>query len=334
MTALGGKPTGPERVCAVRVEAGQAGGTVLDFVAGRFTYLTREQWQQELVDGRLRVNGEPVPPERLLAAADRVSYRGRELAEPPVASHFSVVYEDDDLLVVNKPAPLPCHPGGRYFRHTLWRLLQERCGVPKPLLVNRLDRETSGLVVVAKKRAAARDCARQWQEQQVEKRYLVLVEGEFPLGAQAVAGFLAPDPASLVRKKSRFFPADQAAPAGAVSCATAFRLLALQGGISLLEARPLTGRCHQIRATLCSLGFPVVGDKIYGLDEELFLRFLADRLSSDDRRRLRLPRQALHSAGLKMRHPADHRPLEFTCPLPPEMAGLLPQALPVGAMES
>ncbi len=318
------KPTGPERVCVVRVEAGQAGRTVLDFVAGRFTYLAREQWVLELAAGRLRVNGQPVAPEQILAATDRVSYQGAELAEPPVASDFSVVYEDDDLLVVNKPAPLPCHPGGRYFRHTLWWLLRERGGLAKPLLVNRLDRETSGLVVVAKNRAAARDCARQWQEQQVEKKYLVLVEGEFPPDQQAATGFLAPDPNSRIRKKSRFFPQGQPVPAGAVPCATHFRRLAFQRGISLLEARPLTGRCHQIRATLCSLGFPVVGDKIYGLDEELFLRFLADHLTPTDHHQLRLPRQALHSAGLKMRHPADQRPLEFSCPLPQQMAELLP----------
>ncbi|MFH7319965.1 RluA family pseudouridine synthase [Desulfurivibrio sp. D14AmB] len=317
------KPTGPERVCAVRVEAGQAGGSVLDFVAGRFTYLTREQWRRELAAGRLRVNGEPVAPERILVAADQVSYQGAELAEPPVAADFSVVYEDDDLLVVNKPAPLPCHPGGRYFRHTLWWLLRERGGLVQPLLVNRLDRETSGLVLVAKNRAAARECARQWREQQVGKNYLVLVEGEFPPGEQVAVGFLAPDPASRIRKKSRFFPQGQPAPAGAVPCATHFRRLALQRKISLLEVRPLTGRCHQIRATLCSLGFPVVGDKIYGPDEEFFLRFLTDGLTPADHRHLRLPRQALHSAGLQMRHPADQRPLEFSCPIPPEMAALL-----------
>lgn len=317
------KPTGPERVCAVRVEAGQAGGTVLDFVAGRFTYLAREQWVLELAAGRLRVNSEPVAPEQILAAADQVSYQGPELAEPPVASDFSVVYEDDDLLVVNKPAPLPCHPGGRYFHHTLWWRLRERGGLDQPLLVNRLDRETSGLVLVAKNRAASRECARQWQERQVEKNYLVLVEGEFPPGEQAAAGFLAPDSTSRIRKKSRFFSQGQAVPAVAVPCATHFRRLAWQRGISLLEARPLTGRCHQIRATLCSLGFPVVGDKIYGPDEEFFLRFLADCLTPADHGRLRLPRQALHSAGLKMRHPADQRPLEFACSIPPEMAALI-----------
>jgi RluA family pseudouridine synthase len=312
-----------ERICTVRVGPDQAGRSLLDLVAERFTYQDREQWRRELAAGRLLHNGKPAPANRQLAAGDEICYRWPGEAEPPVALAYQVVYEDADLLVVDKPAPLPCHPGGRYFRHTLWARLRQSAGLDRPCLVNRLDRETSGLVLVAKNQATARLCARQWQERRVTKVYLVLVEGDFPWVDLEARGSLAPDPASMIRKKVRFFPASCAAPAGARSCSTRLRRLAGANGLTLVEARPVTGRCHQIRATLSGLGFPVVGDKLYGVDERLFLRFIEDRLSAEDWRRLRLPRQALHGAELSLRHPVDSRPLHFVSPLPPELSKLL-----------
>jgi 23S rRNA pseudouridine955/2504/2580 synthase/23S rRNA pseudouridine1911/1915/1917 synthase len=313
------------RKTAVVVKPEYAGCLVLDFVAARFTYRSREAWQQELEAGRFLLGGERAASHSLLAAGDRLVYLLPELQEPPVDQDFVVLYEDDDLLVVDKPASLPCHPAGCFFRHTLWTLLQERHGLPKPSLINRLDRETSGIVLVAKNKQAARLCYQQFASRQVHKRYLVLVEGEFPFADLQADGCLAPDPASIIRKKVRFYPSDviAAAPAGAVPCSTVLRRLRSDNGISLLEAIPVTGRCHQIRATLCSLGFPVVGDKLYGVDEQLFLRFRQGGLTAADHQRLRLERQALHAATLRLRHPSSGRELEFRSPLPAAMQSLL-----------
>ena len=93
-------------------------------------------------------------------------------------------------------------------------------------------------------------------------------------------------------------------------------------GLSLVEAVPMTGRTHQIRATLCSSGYPVVGDKIYGVDDTLFLRFIADQLTAEDHRRLRLSRQALHAADLTIRHPRSEEILRLTAPLPSDITSL------------
>ena len=313
-----------QRKTSVRITPASAGGRVLDFVSGRFTYRSRDEWQQELNTGRFLVNDIPATPLTLLAAGDRLVYLLPELVEPPAELRFTVLYEDADLLVVDKPAGLPCHPAGRYFRHTLWALLQERHGLTGLSLINRLDRETSGLVLVAKHKKAARHCYQQFARRLVRKRYLVLVEGEFPAEALEAVGWLAVDPAGSIRKKVCFYPeAAETAPAGAVECRTSFQRLHIHHGLSLLEAMPITGRCHQIRATLCSLGYPLVGDKLYGVDDQLFLRFREGLLTAADWQRLRIKRQALHAATLHIRHPADNRELVFSSPLPPAIKELL-----------
>lgn len=313
------------RKTAVVIKPEFAGCRLLDFITSRFTYRSREEWRQELDAGRFLLNGERAASLSLLAAGDRLVYLMPMLQEPPVDQSFVVLYEDEDLLVVDKPARLPCHPGGCFFRHTLWALLQERHGLQKPSLINRLDRETSGIVLVAKNKQAARLCYQQFASHLVLKRYLVMVEGEFPFQDLQADGCLAPDPESAIRKKVRFYPHDavEMAPVGAVQCSTGFRRLHSRTGLSLLEAIPVTGRCHQIRATLCSLGFPVVGDKLYGVDEQLFLRFRLGDLTTADQQRLRLDRQALHAATLRIRHPSSGRELEFCSPLPAAMQSLL-----------
>ncbi|OGQ95640.1 MAG: hypothetical protein A2521_17230 [Deltaproteobacteria bacterium RIFOXYD12_FULL_57_12] len=252
------------------------------------------------------------------------------MPEPSVDRRLVILYEDADLLAVDKPGGLPCHPAGRYFRHTLWALLREEYGIAVPHLINRLDRETSGIVLVAKDKAAASHCYQQFAERKVEKRYQVAVEGDFPVVEMQAVGVLAADPTSVVRKKVRFYPAGPNGLVSGTECSTHFQRLAGGNNLSLLEARPLTGRCHQIRATLCSLGYPVVGDKLYGVDEQFFLRFLEDRLTTNDRQRLRLDRQALHAVSLRILHPRTNQQLFFTAPLPVEFQQLLagPRNLP------
>lgn len=309
------------RRLAVHIAAADEGCGLRDFLARRFTYLDREAWQTELAAGRVLLNNAPATADALLAKGDELVYQPLALVEPTVAIDYRVVYEDDDLLVIDKPAPLPCHPGGRYFCHTLWGLLKEEHRLELPFFVNRLDRETSGLVLIAKNEIAARHCAKQFANHEADKEYLVLVEGEFPQHKVTATGWLGADLSSSVRKKMRFF--SESPPAGAKDCTTEFTRLTSTNGLSLLAARPRTGRCHQIRATLLALGFPVVGDKLYGVDETIFLRFINDQLSDRDWQQLRIPRQALHASRLTITHPATGSPLTVTAPLPWAMQELL-----------
>jgi 23S rRNA-/tRNA-specific pseudouridylate synthase len=190
-------------------------------------------------------------------------------------------------------------------------------------------------VLLARTPAAAKNLRAQFAGRTVEKRYLALVEGRFP-DAVTAAGWLDADYGGEVLKQRRFTAAAPApGAAGAALCrppeglappndeavwaATDFRRLSEHGPLSLVEARPHTGRLHQIRATLRSLGHPLVGDKMYGVDPGCYVRFCQGGLTDEDRARLRMDRQALHAAGLRFRHPRFGQPVSFDLPLPPDM---------------
>ncbi len=303
-----------------------AGKTLTAFLTSRFTYHTDMEWARLIAEGRVRVNACPTVPEVALRTGDVLRYDAADIPEPPVDEAYRVVSDDPLLLVVDKSGNLPCHPGGRYFNHTLWALLKERHGLQEPVLINRIDRETSGLVMIGKTPAAAQNLWKQFAAHTVSKRYTVFVEGEFP-GRLETTGWLSPDRASSIRKKRRFTQAEAVSAApdeGAEWAETAFERVRVCDGFSVVTALPRTGRLHQIRATLLSLGYPVVGDKLYGLDERLFLKFCEDAVTAEDWARLRMRRQALHADYLKFIHPRFGALTELTAPLPADMAALLP----------
>ncbi len=291
-------------------------GVRLDFyLQKRFSYRSRTEWQKSIADGEILLNGKETKPSRRLQAGERIAFLPRVLEEPPVDPSFELLGETPEYLAVSKSGNLPCHPAGVFFRHTLWHLLRERFG-EKIHIATRLDRETSGVVLVARDAAAAAEFTRELTGAHVHKRYITLVHGTFP-EELAAEGWLSSDPAAKVRKKRRFTP--DPVPEGE-RAETLFRCLERRDSFSLVEAFPRTGRLHQIRATLCSLGFPLVGDKLYGPDETLFIRFLSDTLTDADRECLILPRQALHASEIRL--PFRGGTLCASASLPPDMADL------------
>lgn len=326
-------PDPERRRAALSIGAEADGAPLLRFLADRFRYLDRDGWSRALAAGRLQINGRSASPGDVLRTGDLLAFEMDDLPEPPVRTDYRVVHRDGHLLAVDKPGNLPCHPGGRYFRHTLWRLLRRKEGIETPRFLHRLDRETSGIVLVARTAEAARAGREHFVAGAVRKIYQVLVEGPFPPGTVHAAGWMGEDSGSAVRKRRRFFPETDGIRPPDVGgdlrpCRTRFRRQARWGPVSLVVAAPASGRLHQIRATLAALGFPVVGDKIYGVDETLFLRFLSDGLTAADRDAMRLPRQALHAAGLRLSHPITGRPLRLRSPLPAEMATLRDSLFP------
>ncbi|MDD2389331.1 MAG: RluA family pseudouridine synthase [Desulfobacterales bacterium] len=310
------------RIC---VDLHEAGTNVVELLVNRFTYQGRDNWLECIGSGKILVNGRIAVADQILSRADTLEYLPDDTPEPPVDTSFSVLYEDSEILAVNKSGYLPCHPGGRYFNHTLWALIRQRFDLPHIDFVNRIDRETSGIVLVAKTPEAARHCRKQFETHQVRKRYVAVVEGEFPDQSLSARGYLVRDYDSRIRKKIKFCPdGDNAVlPAGAKQCRTVFRNIISRNGLSMVEALPETGRLHQIRASLLALGFCIAGDKMYGVDENFFLRLIDDRLTPEDIIRLRLPRQALHAAELHLSHPTTGRLIRLHAPLPADMKNLM-----------
>ncbi|MBE6375335.1 MAG: hypothetical protein E7050_02615 [Lentisphaerae bacterium] len=302
------------RIIRTSIDWSGNGLTLIDFLSGRFTYRSKEEWITRINSGEITLNNKIVPPETLLVLHDCVEYRPEDIEEPPADLDYRIVFEDDSLLVIDKPGNLCMHPAGPFFKHTLWHLLCSKYGTIH--FVNRLDRETSGLLLAVKEPKLAKQLAKSVSF----KRYLAVVHGEFPEELLA-EGFLV-DANSVVRKKRKFVSQMPDNPPFE-SAKTAFVRQKYINGMSLVEATLFTGRMHQIRATLFSLGFPVAGDKLYGPDERFYLKQSSGELSADDRAKLLISRQALHSAELEFIHPQSKEKLVFNSPLPAELQSLL-----------
>lgn len=307
-----------QRKLETRIASTDEGILLGPWLARRFTYLDLASWAVEIDSGRLSLNGGRALATSRLVGGDSVAWRAPDIEEAPVDTAFAILHEDEDYLVIDKPAHLPCHPGGRFFENSLWFLLKKEYGSLQ--IATRLDRESSGLVLACRTPASARHAQAEFLAGRLHKSYLALVHGSFP-PRLSTEGWLCADPRSPVRKKRRFISGTERPCAEAESCATEFFLeteprtllvsgRAFPGSYSLVRAEPRTGRCHQIRASLLSLGFPLVGDKLYGLDDGLFLRLAAGLLDEADRAALILPAQALHCSSLALAG-RDGRSLEL-----------------------
>lgn len=300
-------------------------GTRLDrYLAGRFTYFSRNQWEQLIKDGNIKLNGNQFRPSKILHGGETLEFIPPETAaEPDVNTDFQVIMEDSDFLAVNKPPNLPVHPSGCYFNNTLSMLLRSEYGIVHP--VNRLDRETSGVTLFAKSPKAAGRLAEQFLAESPEKIYIALVYGKFPENMTA-GGYLSQEVDCIVRKKRRFTLTDPGNVEKETS-STTFRLLGTNGTISAVECKLQTGRLHQIRATLCSSGYPMVGDKMYGPDPAIFLRYIDDTMTDADRTLLRLDHQALHAATLRFHSPFTGEQIELEAPMPADMQKILDEEI-------
>lgn len=293
-----------------------AAGLCLDhYLAARFTYHSLTKWRELIAAGQILLNDKQCSESTILHCGDVLTYAPLDLKEPPVDLRYSIVYEDEYLFVINKSGNLPCHPAGPFFKHTLWHHVSAKYG--KIYLINRLDRETSGLLIAARNPETAGKFAKQLS--QIEKEYRALVFGDFTKAIDA-DGYLIKDTTSIVRKKRHFVFADElpddAEKASAVK--TLFEPVWSKNGLSLVKAILKTGRLHQIRASLFSLGFPVVGDKLYGPDDRIYLKIREDKISDEDWKNLVMRRQALHSYRLNFTHPVTMKQMEFTAEIPPD----------------
>lgn len=294
--------------------AGERADKVAAILFDEFSRALLTRWMSE---GALTVDGLVVKPKTKLIGGERLALDAQAGPVEDWASaqpiEFSVLYEDEDLLVIDKPAGLVVHPGAGNPDGTLVNgLLAHRpalAGLPRAGIVHRLDKETSGLLVVAASLQAHTQLVRDLQARAIERRYLAVSEGRMVAGRDIDAP-IGRDPRSRVRQAVR----EDGKPAlTRVRVQERFRVH------TLIEAQLATGRTHQIRVHLASIGYPLVGDRRYGARGRLPPGADADLIEC-----LRtFPRQALHAWVLGLNHPASGEPLEFTAPIPGDLTQLI-----------
>jgi 23S rRNA pseudouridine1911/1915/1917 synthase len=297
----------------------EAAGQRLDaWLARRLPSLSRSRLQALIDEGHVQLNGAKARPSaRLRTGQVAVVHLPAPIpAEPqPEDIPIATVHDDPWLLVVNKPAGLVVHPGAGTSRGTLVNALLRHVrglsgvgGVLRPGIVHRLDRGTSGLLVVAKDDETHRSLVRQFAGRTVEKEYIALVLGVPSRAAGEVDAPIGRDPVHRHKMSTRASRSRDAR--------TSWRVAERFDGAALLRVQIHTGRTHQIRVHLASIGHPVAGDAVYG----------GTRAPSSRRTRealLSLERLALHAARLAFTHPASAERLTFEAPLPPDLAGIL-----------
>lgn len=288
--------------------------TLCEYLTRRFTYHDDKVWMQKIIDGRILINDVPALPTTPVISGDTVAYDAPEIEEPPADTNFKIIYEDPWLLAVNKPGNLLVHRNGRSIRNNLIYLLRHTGTrqFPDADIVHRLDRETSGIVLVSLDTTLLKDLHRQIAGGTVEKEYIAIVHGipkqqgviDLPIGPDTQCGF-----------PNRFCIDPQK---GKRSVTVIKEIKPLGAHASLVRLSIETGRTHQIRIHLAHLGAPVFGDKLYG-DESLCATPLINR-------------QALHCSSLGFYHCFLGTAVKCCAPLPVDMC-ILQNRLASGASD-
>ena len=310
-----------ETTLFLRISSLFAGRGLLDFHTQRFKYQTCEEWELEIGRGKVTVNGKAATSDYLLQIDDIVAYSFVHI-EPPVDMNIQIMYEEESFFVANKPGNLPSHAYGSYINNTLIFLLRQRLADKGFLgalhLAHRLDRETSGIIVIAKTKTAHQSLLQQFEARTVEKEYIAIVRGVINDSSFEVKGFLVPDSDSRISIKKKVVSDDAA---GAKYSATAFEVMERFASSTMLRCRPVTGRTNQIRAHLAHAGYPLVGDKLYGRTDDDFLLFAKNARAGcyDLPPWLETPRHLLHASQLIINHPISGELLAFNAPVPEDM---------------
>ncbi|MFN2105466.1 MAG: RluA family pseudouridine synthase [Candidatus Promineifilaceae bacterium] len=296
-----------------------AGGRLDKVLARQLPELSRAQWQRLISEGLVLVNGLPAKASQQLAGGELIKAEIPEPAESnliPEDIALDIRYEDNDIIVVNKPAGMVVHPGPGHASGTLVNAILAHCpdlpgigDTKRPGIVHRLDKDTSGLIIIAKNDEALRYLQAQFKARTVIKKYLALVDGHIQPSAALIDAPIGRDP--LQRKVMTVISHDnpRTRSARAREAQTHYKVLTYYEDFSLVECAPHTGRTHQIRVHMAYIGFPIVGDIVYGRRKQ----------------RLTLDRHFLHAGELRIKRPLDGELLALEAELPEELQAVIDQ---------
>ncbi|HXR74470.1 MAG TPA: RluA family pseudouridine synthase [Bryobacteraceae bacterium] len=296
----------------LRAEAQDFGKRLDWFVHERLPEYSRARLQGWIKTGRVRVNGAAARPSHTLRVGEEIEVEPGSL--PPLRAEpeeipLTILYEDADVIAIDKPAGMVVHAGAGHHRGTLVNALLHHFGQLsttggdlRPGIVHRLDRETSGVLIVARTDQAHQSLAEQFRARKVEKTYLALARGHISPPQGTITKRIMRDPVRRTRMTTRLESGRTAL--------THYRTIEQLANLSLLEVKIGTGRTHQIRVHLSSIGHPIVGDGLYGAPRR------ADRIPAPDR-------FFLHAQRLRFQSPSTGQPIEIESPLAPELKDYL-----------
>jgi 23S rRNA pseudouridine1911/1915/1917 synthase len=299
-----------ERTETILIDRSQPGERLDVFLRSIFHGVSRGAIQRLIEEGHIKVNGRTVKPTHTPRAGEEVSVywpEARPAEARPEEIPLDIIFEDSDLLVLNKPPGIVVHPAAGNEEHTLVNALLHHCrgqlsgigGVARPGIVHRLDKDTSGCLVVAKNDAAHLALAKQFAGRSLEKVYLAILCGELPQNRGDIRAAIARHPSH----RKRMAVTEQAGR----EAWTAYKVIERLKGATLVETILHTGRTHQIRVHFQHLGYPIAGDETYGKRHNLRLKELTNYSA---------PRQLLHAYKLGFDHPRTQKKVRFQAPWP------------------
>ena len=302
------------------------------YLGNRFSYYTRSKWQDLIGQGLVLVNGRRIKYTREIKKGDEIIYHLIGLKEPDIDKNIQIIYDDGDLIIVNKPANLPVIPSGKYYYNTLHTIMKENLNCNLNML-NRIDRETSGCVVMSRgHELASKFCAMHSKNNKIKKTYIAIVENAKNIEENfTVEGYMEEIGNPFYRRYQILHKIKEiekySKNENLKYSKTKFKTVKRFGDYAIVMARLYTGRMHQIRVHLHSHGLYMVGDKIYGkYGPEVFNSFIKKSVIPKDF----FVRQALHSYKLEFNHPITNKLIKIKAPLPNDLKEFISKIKTIG----
>tara|TARA_R110002095_G_scaffold132873_2_gene115307 strand:+ start:5686 stop:6711 length:1026 start_codon:yes stop_codon:yes gene_type:complete len=310
----------------ITVEARAHGWRIDHYLCRLYPNYTRVLFQKAIKQEAVLVNGLPVKAARRMRVNDRVSVRLPDMPDnqlPPEDIPLDIVYEDDWIAVINKPSDMIVHPGKGNYAGTLAGALQHHfdqlsdvAGQFRPGIVHRLDRNTSGLLVVAKDNQVHAKLSAQFEKREVSKEYRAIVWGRVEFDTDIIDTFMCVHP----RQREKMMVCDEGG--NARDAYTFYEVIQRYKAFTYVKLKPRTGRTHQLRVHMQHIGHPIVTDRVYGGRISLKMKDLSVQAEADGELRetdLLIERQALHAYCLEFNHPQSGKRVSFEAPLPEDM---------------